>query len=148
MTPCYNDEENIRNIYTKIKQIFDNLGRYRYEHIFIDNAYKEKAVTILKEIASYDKNVKIIVNAKNFGVYCSPLPGIFQTKGDAVIGVIADLQDPPELIPEFLRKWEDGYKIAGVLLIFLGIIGEYIGAIFNRLFQRWLVIEKERINFD
>ncbi len=304
-TPCYNEEENIREVYQRVKNIFERLGRYKYEHVFSDNASTDKTVAILKEIAAEDKNVKIIVNAKNFGIFRSSLHGIFQTKGDAVIPLHADLQDPPELISEFISKWEEGYKIvaavkkqsrefpfmramrklyyhgiaylsedaeqiknftgyglydrvvldlikstgdhypytrglicdmgydiarieyfrperkrgfskhsiyslyseamngithhskmplriatfvgffmavisimvafgygiykliywksftvgvaplviglfffAGLQLIFLGIIGEYIGAIYSRLFQRWLVIEKERINFD
>lgn len=304
-TPCYNEEANIKDVYLRVKDIFEKLGCYKYEHVFSDNASTDKTLSILKEIASRDKNVKIIVNAKNFGIFRSSLHGIFQTKGDAVIPLHADLQDPPELIPEFLGKWEEGYKMvaavkkksqessvmramrrlyyhviaylsedveqirnftgyglydravldlikstgdhypytrglicdmgydiarieyvrperkrgfskhtiydlyneamngithhskmplrlatfvgffmaavgimvafgytvykliywksftvgiaplviglfffAGIQLVFLGIIGEYIGAIYSRLFQRWLVIEKERINFD
>ncbi len=305
MTPCYNEEENIQDIYARVKAVFDGHGIYRYEHIFIDNASRDRTVSILREIASHDKNVKIIVNTRNFGVYRSPMYGLLQAGGDAVIPLAADLQDPPEMISGFLKKWEEGYKIvaavkkqslesplmnilrnlyyhlisylsedaeqiknftgfglydrevidlikntgdhypyvrglicdmgydiakleyvrperkrgfskntlytlytqamngithhskmplrlatfvgffmafisilvavgysvyklvywqsftlglaplviglfffAGVQLIFLGIIGEYIGAIYGRLFQRWLVIEKERINFD
>lgn len=305
LTPCYNEEENVRDVYTQVKNIFDSLGGYRYEHVFIDNASKDRTSAILKEIAAHDKNVKVIINTRNFGPYRSPMYALFQTKGDAVIPLAGDLQDPPELIPEFIRKWEEGYKIvaavkknslespimsamrklyyhfiaylsedveqirnftgyglydrevvrliestgdhypytrglicdmgydiarieyvrpgrkrgfskntlydlysqgmngithhskmplrlatfvgffmalisimvaigytvykliywqsfnvgiaplviglfffAGVQLVFLGIIGEYIGAIYSRIFQRWLVIEKERINFD
>jgi glycosyltransferase involved in cell wall biosynthesis len=115
MTPCYNEEENVREVYTKVKDIFKKRGCYQYEHIFIDNDSKDKTVAILKEIAANDKNIKIIVNTKNFGVYRSPLYGLYQAKGDAVIPCAADLQDPPELIPEFLKKWEDGYKIVAAI---------------------------------
>lgn len=305
VTPCYNEQENIGKIYESVKNIFESLGRYRYEHIFIDNASKDGTVGILKDIAAKDKNIRVIVNTRNYGIYRSPMHAFFQASGDAIIPLAADFQDPPEMIPKFLQKWEEGYKIvaaikkqsvesslkkvlrriyynliaylsedteqiknftgfglydrqvqkliestqdhyphvrglicdmgydiarieyvrperkkglskntlydlysqamngithhskmplrlatfvgflmamislmvafgygiyklifwqsftlglapivtglfffAGIQLIFLGIIGEYIGAIYGRLFQRWLVIEKERINFD
>ncbi len=115
LTPCYNEEDNVRDVYYQVKQIFENLGSYRYEHVFIDNASKDRTSTILKEIAAHDKNVKLIINTKNFGSYRSPMHGLFQTKGDAVIPLAADLQDPPELISEFLRKWEDGHKIVAAV---------------------------------
>lgn len=102
---------NIREVYERVKAAFNHLPNYSYEHIFIDNASKDKTVAILKEIAKADKNVKIIVNTRNFGHIRSPYHGLFQTKGEAVIGIVSDLQDPPELIPEFLKKWEEGYKI-------------------------------------
>jgi len=114
-TPCYNEEANIMDVYLRVKGIFEKLGGYKYEHVFSDNASTDKTLLILKEIATRDKNVKIIVNAKNFGIFRSSLYGIFQTKGDAVIPLHADLQDPPELIPEFLKKWEEGYKMVAAV---------------------------------
>ena len=111
VTACYNEEENIALIYNEVKKVFNNLDNYTYEHIFIDNASKDKTVFILKEIASKDKNVKIIVNARNFGHIRSPNYALQQAKGDAVISIVADLQDPPHMITEFLKKWEEGYKI-------------------------------------
>ena len=111
VTACYNEEENIALIYNEVKKVFNNLGNYTYEHIFIDNASKDRTVPILKEIASKDKNVKIIVNARNFGHIRSPNYALQQAKGDAVISIVADLQDPPHMIIEFLKKWEEGYKI-------------------------------------
>lgn len=111
-TPCLNEEENIMEIYSQVKHQFDLLSdRYTYEHIFIDNASSDKTVEILREIASKDKNVKIIVNAMNFGPVRSPIYGIKQCYGDAVIFMVADLQDPPELIPEFLAQWEAGHNV-------------------------------------
>lgn len=115
ITPCYNEENNVREVYEKVRNIFENLDCYRYEHIFIDNASKDKTVSILKDISVNDKNVKIIVNTKNFGVYRSPMHGFYQAKGDAIIPLAADLQDPPELIIEFLKKWEEGYKIVAAV---------------------------------
>src|ERR1700760_3831155 len=108
---CYNEEENVRECYEQVKKVFQEIGRYRYEHIFIDNASKDRTVAILREIAAQDKNVKVIVNARNFGHIRSPHHAMLQAKGDAIISVVSDLQDPPELIKEFLKKWEEGYKV-------------------------------------
>jgi len=111
VTPCYNEEDNIRIVYQEVKKVFDLLPQYRYEHLFIDNASIDSTVSILKEIAAKDKNVKIIVNVRNFGFVRSSYHGLRQAYGDAVISFYADLQDPPELIPVLLQKWEEGYKI-------------------------------------
>ena len=111
ITPCFNEEQNVREVYEQIKKVFDDLQGYTYEHIFIDNASRDKTVDILKEIAKTDKRVKVIVNARNFGHIRSPSHAIRQAAGDAVIGIVADLQDPPHLIKEFIKKWEEGYKV-------------------------------------
>ena len=111
VTACYNEEDNIELIYNKVKDIFDNLKSYTYEHIFIDNASTDRTALILKDIAGNDKKVKIIVNARNFGHIRSPNYGLQQAKGDAVVSIVADLQDPPHMIADFIRKWEEGYKI-------------------------------------
>ncbi|MDI6743222.1 MAG: glycosyltransferase family 2 protein [Smithella sp.] len=113
VTACYNEEENIETIYRAVKKIFEtDLKQYAYEHIFIDNASRDATVSILKKLAAVDKNVKIIVNSRNFGHIRSPYHAILQAKGDAVVSIVADLQDPPEMIVQFVRKWEEGYKIA------------------------------------
>ena len=83
VTPCYNEEENVREVYKQVKQVFDDLKDYTYEHIFIDNASKDKTVSILREIAKDDKRVKVIVNTRNFGHIRSPYYAMLQTKGDA-----------------------------------------------------------------
>ncbi len=111
VTPCYNEEENIQLIYMKVKAIFDELEIYNYEHIFIDNDSQDKTVELLKEFAAKDKNVKIIVNARNFGHLRSPYHALLQSSGEATILIVADMQDPPELIKDFLVKWEEGFKI-------------------------------------
>jgi glycosyltransferase involved in cell wall biosynthesis len=111
VTPCFNEEDNVRALYEAVKQQCERLGRYRYEHIFIDNASTDGTVAILKEIAHADKNVKVIVNARNFGHIRSPYHGLLQASGDAVIAMAADLQDPPAMIGDFLHKWEEGYKV-------------------------------------
>ena len=111
LTPCYNEEENVEILCGEIKKVFDQLPQYDYEHVFIDNNSVDKTIEILKKIAIQDKHVKIIVNARNFGHIRSPYHGLLQVTGDCVITVVADLQDPPDIIPEFLKKWEEGYKI-------------------------------------
>ena len=110
ITPCYNEEANVEVLYKEVKEIFAELSNYEYEHIFIDNASTDKTVPILKEIAKQDKNVKIIVNTRNFGHIRSPYYALMQAKGDAAVMIVADLQDPPSLIEKFIEKWEEGYK--------------------------------------
>lgn len=110
VTPCYNEEKNVEDIYLRVKDIFQGLN-YRYEHIFIDNSSRDDTVAVLRRIAEHDKNVKIIVNSRNFGWIRSPFYGLLQAEGDAVVLIAADLQEPPQTIAEFIKKWEDGYKI-------------------------------------
>jgi glycosyltransferase involved in cell wall biosynthesis len=111
LTACYNEEENVEILYNEVKNIFAQLSHYQYEHIFIDNASTDQTVDILKRLAIEDKNLKIIINVRNFGYIRSPFHGIRESNGDAVIMLVADLQDPPEMIPTLLQKWEEGYKI-------------------------------------
>jgi len=113
VTPCYNEEENIRDCYGAVREVFETrLAGYDFEHIFCDNASTDRTVAILKELAREDGRVKIIVNSRNFGPFRSTFNGLLNTKGDAVVVLLAaDLQDPPALIPDFVRKWEEGYQI-------------------------------------
>ena len=111
LTPCFNEEENVEELYNRVREEMLKVGRYRYEHIFIDNSSRDNTVAVLKQIAARDHNVKIIVNARNFGQIRSPMHALMQTQGDAVIGIVADLQDPPELIPQMIQKWEAGYSM-------------------------------------
>ena len=111
LTPCYNEEENVTLLYDAVKEQMKLLPQYTYEHVFIDNCSTDSTVALLKEIAKTDKNVKIIVNARNFGHIRSPYYGMQQCTGDSIILMVADLQDPPEMIPQLLAKWEEGYTI-------------------------------------
>lgn len=111
VTPCYNEEGNVYSMYLRIKNIFKELSQYKYEHIFIDNCSKDKTADILRGIAQEDNNVKVILNVRNFGPGRSGGYSLLQTSGDAAIAIACDFQDPPELISQFIRKWEDGYKV-------------------------------------
>ncbi len=111
MTPCYNEEGNIQTIYQAVKEQFDCLKAYTYEHIFIDNCSTDHSREILRRIAKQDKHVKVIFNARNFGPNRSGAYGMLQATGDALICIVCDMQDPPEMIPVFLKKWEEGYKV-------------------------------------
>lgn len=110
VTPCFNEEENLEELHTRICLAMSGLS-YDYEHIVIDNASTDRSVEILRKLASVDKRVKIIINTRNFGHIRSPYHAVLQADGDAVIGMASDLQDPPERLPEFIRKWEEGYKV-------------------------------------
>ena len=111
VTPCFNEEANIVDVHQAIKEIRDLHPQYDWEHLFIDNASIDRTVTLLKEIAAQDKDVKVIVNIKNFGIIRSPYHGYLSAEGDAVIVYMCDLQDPPELISDFVKKWEEGHKL-------------------------------------
>jgi len=110
VTPCFNEAENVEELYSRIQKTMEGMV-LNYEHIFIDNASTDETVNILKALASKDKRVKIIINTRNFGHIRSPYYGLLQGSGDAVIILASDLQDPPELIPDFIHKWEQGYKV-------------------------------------
>lgn len=113
VTPCFNEETGIVACYDAIRRIFDTaLRNYDYEHIFCDNASSDRTVPLLKEIAKRDLRVKIIVNSRNFGILKNTFNGVMHATGDAVVLFMpVDLQDPPELIPEFVKHWESGYEI-------------------------------------
>lgn len=112
MIPCYNEEENIRPLYTAVcAELHTNCPTYDYEILFIDNKSKDRTRDIISEICAEDKNVKAIFNTRNFGQFNSPYYGLLQTSGDCSIVLCADFQDPVELISQFVREWENGYKI-------------------------------------
>jgi len=109
VTPCFNESENILELCNRVANTMSNLP-YRYEHIFIDNASTDNTVEEIKKIAQEDARVKLIVNVRNFGHIRSPYYALLQSSGDASIIIASDLQDPPEMIKDFIAKWEMGYK--------------------------------------
>jgi glycosyltransferase involved in cell wall biosynthesis len=109
---CYNEAGNIPELYERVTRVFaEKLPEYAYELIVIDNCSSDNSVEVLREICQRDKRVKVIVNTRNFGHIRSGYHALLQAKGDAVIAMASDLQDPPEIIEQFVRKWEEGYKI-------------------------------------
>jgi glycosyltransferase involved in cell wall biosynthesis len=117
VTPCFNEAENVGELYERLKGVQKQLPQYRFEHIFIDNASTDATVARVKEIIQRDATVRLIVNARNFGHIRSPYYALLQASGDAVICLASDLQDPPELIIDMVRAWEKGYRVvAGVKL--------------------------------
>jgi glycosyltransferase involved in cell wall biosynthesis len=109
VTPCYNEEANIDELYQRIIGVMSRLD-YDYEHIFIDNCSTDNSHAKLRALAAQDKRVKLILNARNFGHIRSPYHALLQANGDAAVLIASDLQDPPEMIEEFVKKWEEGFK--------------------------------------
>jgi glycosyltransferase involved in cell wall biosynthesis len=110
VTGCFNEEENLADLKQRVDAVMANLN-YDYEHILIDNASTDGSAAILRKLAAGDQRVKVIFNTRNFGHIRSPYHALMQADGDGVIGMASDLQDPPERIPDFIKKWEEGYKV-------------------------------------
>jgi glycosyltransferase involved in cell wall biosynthesis len=111
VVPCFNEEDNVEVLYHRLCAVFTEIGDVRFQIIFVDNASVDRTQELLRNLASRDERVKVIFNIRNFGVIRSGLNGFFSTPGDAVICMACDLQDPPELIPEFVRNWRNGFKV-------------------------------------
>lgn len=112
LIPCYNEEENVVPISEAVVNILEKeLPDYDYELLFIDNDSKDDTRPLLRNICAKNPKIKAIFNAKNFGQFNSPYYGILQTTGDCVISMVCDFQDPVELIPQYVKEWENGYKI-------------------------------------
>jgi glycosyltransferase involved in cell wall biosynthesis len=111
VTACYNEEGNVEELAARIRGVFAEMPQYDYEHLFIDNASHDGTQEKLCRLAEADTHIKVIFNNRNFGHIRSPYYGMLQAKGDAVISMASDLQDPPELITQFLQKWEEGIPV-------------------------------------
>jgi polyisoprenyl-phosphate glycosyltransferase len=116
VTGCYNEVENVDELYEAVKDVVEQLSPrdgepYTYEHLFIDNASTDGTVDALRRICARDPRVKVIVNTRNFGHIRSPFYALLLARGDAVISIVADLQDPPGMIRDFVAEWEKGYKV-------------------------------------
>lgn len=116
MIPCYNELENVVPMSEAVVEQFEkNLPEYDYELVFIDNCSTDGTRNKLEEICAKNNKIKAIFNAKNFGQFNSPFYGMCQTTGDATITMCCDFQDPVDLIPQFVREWEKGYKIVAAI---------------------------------
>ncbi len=112
LIPCYNEEENVEPISQAVVDILEQeLPQYDYELVFIDNDSQDNTRPILRRLCSENPRIKAIFNAKNFGQFNSPYYGMLQVTGDCVIEMVADFQDPVDLIPQYVKAWEEGYKI-------------------------------------
>jgi glycosyltransferase involved in cell wall biosynthesis len=112
VTSCFNEENNIIELHERLTAVMLSMPQYDYEIICIDNKSTDGTRAQIKEICEKDPKFKAIFNVRNFGHIRSPTHVFFQGKGDAVVCIVSDLEDPPELIPTFIKKWEEGYKIA------------------------------------
>lgn len=108
---CYNEEGNLREFYDRLVAVFRQLPGYTYEIIVADNCSTDRSREILREIAAQDPHFKVILNANNFGHIRSPFNALLQATGEAVVGLCSDLQEPPEMILEFVKQWEAGYQV-------------------------------------
>ena len=111
VVPMYNEEEVATICYDRLTQVLVKLDKYDYEIIFVNDGSKDKTLGILEVIAKKDKNVKIISFSRNFGHQSAVTAGMRQTTGDAVVIMDADMQDPPEVIPDMLKHWEQGNDV-------------------------------------
>ncbi len=112
LIPCYNEEENVEPIsQAVIETLTRDCPAYDYELVFIDNDSRDRTREILRRLCSENPRIRAIFNARNFGQFNSPYYGMLQCTGDCVISMVADFQDPVELIPKYVREWENGYKI-------------------------------------
>jgi glycosyltransferase involved in cell wall biosynthesis len=112
VTGCYNEQDNVRELWERVSSVMrDELPAYIYEFIFIDNASVDKTVDVLREICRQDKRVKVIVNNRNFGHIRSGYHALLLARGEAIVAMASDLEDPPEMIPQFVHKWEQGWKL-------------------------------------
>lgn len=112
MIPCYNEVENVEAIAQAVVQEFqDELPQYDYEILFIDNASTDGTRKKIEKLCSENRKIKAIFNVTNFGQFNSPFYGMCQTTGDCTIAMCCDFQDPPEMIPMFVKEWEKGHKV-------------------------------------
>lgn len=116
LVPCYNEEENVIPLSNALVEMLQrDLLAYDYEIVFIDNCSKDSTRDKLRVICRKNPKIKAVLNAKNFGQFNSPYYGMLQTTGDCVVLMCCDFQDPIEMVPEFVKSWEEGYKIVSAI---------------------------------
>lgn len=109
--PCFNEQDNVEPAYVQIKDVFEKLPEYSWEMIFMDNDSTDLTRERLRALCEKDKRVKAIFNTRNFGPDCNTINGFFAATGDCVVWICCDLQEPPEMIIDMVRKWEQGEKL-------------------------------------
>jgi glycosyltransferase involved in cell wall biosynthesis len=116
VTGCFNEQDNVFSLYDRISCVIEPLsGRYQFEIIFIDNRSEDETAARIEQICRKDPRVRLIVNARNFGQVRSPTHALMQAQGVAVIAMASDLEDPPELISQFIEKWEQGASVVAAV---------------------------------
>ncbi len=136
VTGCLNEEGNLQVFYNRVKKVLAQFPQYRHEIIIADNCSTDGSRKILRRIAAQDKNFRVIMNSRNFGPIRSGYNAFLQANGDAVVLMSADLQDPPELIAEFIQKWEQGFQV--VCGVRSGSEGNLVMSFLRRSYYRWL----------
>ena len=111
VTPCFNEAGNVEELHRRIVAQFEQLPGYDFEHIYIDNASTDGTVAAIRRLTSTNSRVRAIVNTRNFGIIRSSNYALLQAHGDAIINMASDMQEPPELIVDFVRQWEAGFKV-------------------------------------
>lgn len=111
ITPCFNEEGNIMELHHQIAEVMKGFPQYCYEHVLIDNASTDSTQELIRRMAKDDPNVRAIFNIRNFGQLRSPYYALLQVRGDAVVVIAADLQDPPQIIGQYLKQWENGFLV-------------------------------------
>src|SRR5665647_3905968 len=111
VVPSYNEEENVMDLYLRTSAVMRELNGYDYEIIFVDDGSTDKTRNIIEDLCQKDNHIKAIFSSRNFGYSKTIFYGLQQAQGDCAILIHADLQNPPEVIPEFVKQWESGYKI-------------------------------------
>ena len=129
--PVMNEEESIPSLLVRLDQMAATVPQYEFEYVFSDNASTDKTWDVILESARSNSRVRTVGFSKNFGFQNSIVTNYAHASGQAIIQIDADLQDPPELIPQFLKFWESGYKVV------YGVRQERPDGVFIRVFRSW-----------
>lgn len=112
---CYNEEENLEELFRRVWAVIEKFPQYEWEYVIIDNCSTDGTAAVLRKAAAAEPRLKVIFNTRNFGHIRSPYHGIMQARGDAVLYLASDLQDPPEFIEKFIPEWEGGWKVVAAI---------------------------------
>ena len=108
---CFNEKDNLEDFYLRCRAVLDKHPEYDYEFVIADNCSTDGSKEVLRNLAARDPHFRVILNARNFGHIRSPYNAVLNSQGDAVVSICSDLQDPPEVVEDFLKQWESGYKV-------------------------------------
>lgn len=109
LIPAYNEEEVLPKLYTKLNQVLSSLSAYEFEILFVNDGSQDRTLDLIKKFQAEDRRISYVDLSRNYGKEIAMIAGLDYSQGDAVVIIDADLQDPPELIPEMIKYWEEGY---------------------------------------